>query len=60
MDVTNSCGVDLDLTFLTPQTNDNRTKKDLLIEGLLKNKELFTKEMNVTDDFIIMADGHTY
>jgi len=60
MDVTNSSGVDLDLTFLTPQTNDNRTKKDLLIEGLLKNKELFTKEMNVTDDFIIMADGHTY
>ncbi len=51
---------DIDLTFLKRQENDNRTAKDLMIEGLIKNKELFTKEMNITNDFKIMAYGHTY
>ncbi len=50
----------IDLAFIKRQENDNRTEKDLLLEGLLKNKELFTREMNITNDFKIMADGHIY
>ena len=40
--------------------NDNRTEKDLLLEGLIKNKELFTKNMKISDDFRIYASGHIY
>lgn len=60
IDASNDSKIQLDLTFITQQKNDNRAEKDLLIEGLLKNKELFTKEMNITGDFKIMAYGHTY
>ncbi|PKH52658.1 hypothetical protein CXF68_18980 [Tenacibaculum sp. Bg11-29] len=60
IDPSNELKFDLDLSFLIPQEKDIRTKNDLLIAGLLKNKELFIKEMNVTDDFKIMAYGHTY
>lgn len=52
--------IDLDLTFLEKRKNENRTKNDLLFEGLLKNKELFTSEMNTTDDFKIVIKGHVY
>lgn len=52
--------VNLDLTFLEKQENENRTKKDLLFEGLIKNKEIFTCEMNTTDDFEIISERHTY
>lgn len=51
---------DLDLAFLEKQENENRTKKDLLFEGLLKNKELFTSEMNITDNFKIVNKDHVY
>lgn len=52
--------VNLDLTFLEKQENENRTEKDLLFEGLIKNKEIFTCEMNTTDDFEIISKRHTY
>lgn len=52
--------LDLDLSFLQKRENENRTKKDLLFEGLLKNKALFTSEMNTTDDFKIIIKGHVY
>ena len=52
--------LDLDLSFLEKRENENRIKKDLLFEGLLKNKELFTSEMNTTDDFKIIKKGHVY
>ncbi len=50
----------LDYSFLEPLPNDARTKKELLTEGLLLNKELFRKELNTTDDFKIQIFNHTY
>ena len=60
IDPSDDSKIDLDLSFLAPQENECRTTDDLLIQGLLKNKALFTKEMNITDDFKIQAYGHTY
>ncbi|MBG6129971.1 hypothetical protein IWQ47_001946 [Aquimarina sp. EL_43] len=52
--------VAIDFSFMEPLENDNRTEEDLLIEGLLKNKQVYTQNINITNDFRIIAPGHSY
>lgn len=50
----------IDFSFMERLENDNRTEKDLLIEGLIKNQQVFTRKMNITHDFRIIAPNHLY
>ncbi len=52
--------VNIDFSFMEPLENDNRTEKDLLLEGLLTNKQVYTREINITNDFKIIVNGHSY
>ncbi|WP_109098519.1 ankyrin repeat domain-containing protein [Aquimarina sp. AU58] len=50
----------IDFSFMQPQENDTRTEKDLLIEGVLKNKQVYTQNIKITNDFRMMTPGHSY
>lgn len=50
----------LDLSFLKRKKDDNRTAKDLLLEGLLLNQNYFLTKLHVTNDFKIIAPNHIY
>jgi|GEM_PF-6351259 len=52
--------INIDFSFLEQQENDCRTEKDLLLEGLLTNKLVYTQKMNIANEFKIIANGHFY
>ncbi|WP_078130608.1 ankyrin repeat domain-containing protein [Leptospira alexanderi] len=52
--------IDLDYSFLNPRENENRIEKELLRDGLLSNRDILFKDLNISKDFKILAFGHIY